>query len=58
MTNTRPKPTPAPGLAFDVSWDVANGPTAAAEVTRLLERWRALRPLALTLKVGGVFATR
>jgi len=39
------------GLAFDVSFDVANGPEAAGLVKRLAGRWAALRPLLLGLKL-------
>jgi non-canonical poly(A) RNA polymerase PAPD5/7 len=39
------------GVAFDVSFDVSNGPRAARHVARLLRAWPPLRPLVLALKV-------
>ncbi|MEW5299188.1 MAG: hypothetical protein WDW36_002227 [Sanguina aurantia] len=39
------------GLAFDVSFDVANGPEAAGLVKQLTGLWPMMRPLILVLKL-------
>ncbi|MED6109833.1 hypothetical protein PIB30_037222 [Stylosanthes scabra] len=39
------------GLAFDVSFDIDNGPKAAEYIQEAVDRWPPLRPLCLILKV-------
>ncbi|KAE8681080.1 Nucleotidyltransferase family protein isoform 3 [Hibiscus syriacus] len=39
------------GVAFDVSFDVDNGPKAAEFIKGAIEKWPQLRPLCLILKV-------
>ena len=39
------------GLSFDVSFDVANGPAAAAGVRALVGRLPPVKPLLLVLKI-------
>ncbi|KAL6570609.1 hypothetical protein OROGR_000159 [Orobanche gracilis] len=39
------------GVAFDISFDVQNGPTAAEYIKGAVSKWPPLRPLCLILKV-------
>ncbi|XP_071721914.1 uncharacterized protein [Rutidosis leptorrhynchoides] len=39
------------GIAFDISFDVANGPKAAEYIKEAMTKWPPLRPLCLILKV-------
>jgi non-canonical poly(A) RNA polymerase PAPD5/7 len=39
------------GYNFDVSFDIANGPEAASTIRSLMDRFSAMRPLTLVLKV-------
>ncbi|KAL6529726.1 hypothetical protein OROGR_015349 [Orobanche gracilis] len=39
------------GVAFDISFDVQNGPTAAEYIKDAVSKWPPLRPLCLILKV-------